>query len=147
MDIVYYLDEKIHENRRTGAYVPVTMNIIRENSKDFPQKYIHPNHYLYSFHILEDRIKQGLPVYIVIFIHHSGRDEATKYFFTENEARKYINFLALAIRKKQKIEDVDVHYENGSQNLYKLLKDMPLNTYTSFQTPGDTFSITLAKSN
>ena len=85
------------------------------------------------------------PIYIVTFIQHTGKDEITRYFFNENDARKYIRFLGNAIENRQKATDVGVHFESGKENIHKLLNNMPMNSYTSFKTPKDTFSITLAR--
>ena len=149
MDIIYFLDENINirDDRRQGSYVPVTIKIIREGQPGFEQRDEQPLNLLYSSEDLEyKRLNRDLPVYVVIFLQHTGRiDEATKYFYDEDVARKYIASLNRAISQRYNVENVDVHYKYGMQNLNKLLKDMPLNTFTSFRTPTDTFSITLAK--
>jgi len=139
--MIYYVDEKI-DHEKKGKYVPVSIKLVREDKKEKKDKYLHQ---LYSPNDLDRRIKQGVPVYIVTFIQHTGKDEATKYFFDETDARRYISMLDRVITEKQNVRDVDLHYDSGRQNLHDLLKDIPMNTYTSFKTPKDTFSVTLAR--
>ena len=126
---------------KKGVYVPVSLKLIRQGTPGFEFGY--PWQMLDSAHRLETRPD----VYVVIYIQHSGKDQATRYFFTEERARDYIRALSRVIVEQQNVREVDVHHENGKRNLFSLLDNIPVNTYTSFQTNTDTFSITLGKVN
>ena len=139
MEVVYRIKETVEDKK--GVYVPVSLKLIRQGTPGFEFGY--PWQMLDSAHRLETRPD----VYVVIYIQHSGKDQATRYFFTEERARDYIRALSRVIVEQQNVREVDVHHENGKRNLFSLLDNMPVNTYTSFQTNTDTFSITLGKVN
>ena len=143
MEILYYVDEKINEKGRKGSYVPISAKLYREGESGFV--YAEPYRMLSSQLLLNERIKEGIPVYILTYIQHSGKDEQVTYGLDEHEMRRYIDAFRRAIERQQHVEYVDVHYESGKQNLKTLLTNMPMNTYTSFRTPTDTFSFALIK--
>ena len=135
----YYLDEKIEDSR--GIYVPVQISLIPLESLedgDFERWEV----------LKTDKVLSGNE-YLVIFIQHTGDDDVVKIFDTEKEARKYIRTLGIVIARKENMESdkytVEVHYKSGRMPLEKLVAGIPVNSYTSFETPQDRFSITLAR--
>ena len=155
MDYLYQLNEKVGDDETT--YVPVSMELEKYSDSS---KYVHPFQMLSATEDLE----KISPLFLVIFIKHTGEVEQDKaYFANEEGARKYIEALGKAISMKSGVKNVQVHYnestvketgkelsvqrDSGKQDLQTLLRKLPLNTYTSFRTPQDTFSMTLAKLN
>ena len=142
----YYLDEKIDD--REGIYIPVQTSLI-------PLESLESNTKLERWQVLKtDKMLTGNE-YLVVFIQHTGDDDVVKIFDTEKEARKYILALGIVIARKEKLpgkvntfgypDQVDVHYKSGKMSLEKLVAGIPVNSYTSFETPQDRFSITLVR--
>ena len=141
----YYLDEKIDD--RKGIYIPVQTSLIPLESLedgDFERWQV----------LKTDKVLTGNE-YLVVFIQHTGDDDVVKIFDTEKEARKYIRALGIVIARKENLpgqvntfgypDQVDVHYKSGRMSLEKLVAGIPVNSYTSFETPQDRFSITLTR--
>ena len=141
MEVDYRIFETVHDKSR-GPYVRVSTRLVRRGDKEFEEGK--------GYQMLSSATPlEGRTVYIVTYFQHlrgdDVKDEATKYFFEEDQARRYLFAIARAIEKQQGVEEVDVHYDSGKKNMFKLLEKLPVNNYTSFRTPEDTFSVTLAK--
>jgi len=140
MDEEYFVDETVNDKFRRNEYVPVSVNIYKRGDKGFIEKSL-PWQRVY----IDRLIRKGTPVFVVSYIQHSGVDEGTKAFLNEDVARRYISGLGRAVVEKQKVEEVDVHYNAGKKNLMKLLQNIPVNTYVNFRTPKDEFSVTFSR--
>jgi len=138
MEEKYSITEKVGNEKR--KYVPVSIKIHKRNEKGYNEEAF-PWHKLW----INKPLKKGETVYVVTYIQHSGSDENAKAFFNEKDVRKYIFALARAISVKNKTDKVEVHYNNGVENLFSVLESIPLNTYVNFRTPTDEYSVTLAK--
>ena len=139
MNEQYSIEEKIHEKRRKGVYVPVSMKIYKEGESKF-DAHAYPWEKLW----IDRKLNRGTPIFIVSFIQHSGVDSDAKAFISESIARKYLRSLAIVLSQKQG-DTVDLHYKGGKSTVYEVLNDIPLDTYVNFRTPNDEFSVTLAK--
>ena len=137
MEEEYSITEKVgKENKK---YVSVSIKIHKIGDKGYVRD-VFPWHRLWIPYI----VKENQEVYVVIYIQHSGEDHSATAFFKESDARKYIKALKTVISNADKTDTAEVHYNNGVESLNEIL-DLPLNSYVSFRTPSNEYSITLAK--
>lgn len=138
MELQYYIDETVDHKKTT--YVPVTVKLFAAGEKEFENKG-YPWEYVWFNRV----IRKGTPVYLVSYIQHSGHDSDNRLFFSEADARKYIEALGKAVELKDKPDMVEVHYGFGLRPLKSLLSNLPMNTYVNFRTPTQEYSVTLSK--
>lgn len=132
----YYIEDEIGRERE--KYVNVKTRIYKRGEKGFvedSQKY--------------QRVFLKVPnqdtVFLVTYIQHDGEDEESRAFFKIEEARKYIKALTTALISRHG-NFVTVHNHKGKMNVYPLLTQIPLDTYTNFKTEdGKEFSLTLSR--
>lgn len=140
MMVEYSIVEQVFEDQRQGNYVPVHGEIFKRGQLGFSEE--EPWALFEAEHDLEYRVANGIPVYIVTYIQHTGKDDGSKYFLSEKEAKSYIKGLARAIYQRENTSKVDVHDKMGEQNLFTVLEELPINNYVSFRTPKNTYSVT-----
>ena len=140
MKVSYSINETVHDNRRRGIYVPITVGIAKFGTPEYQPK--RPSD---IFNIVEP-LRPFETIYLVSYTQGDGDslDEEARYFTSEAEAKHYLIGLARAISLKEGVEEVETHYNGGVKNLVNILENMPVNTYVSFRTP-KTFVITFAK--
>ena len=137
MEEEYTIEEKVYASR--SKYVPVSMKLHKVGEPGY-QRDAFPWHRIWS----DRRIPKGKTVYIVTYIQHSGSDDGARLFFEEKDARKYIFALTRAISMNTGVQEVEVHYNNGLEDIFNVTQ-LPVNTYVNFRTPQDEYSITLGK--
>ena len=138
MEQEFSIEEKVGNQK--AKYVPVSIKVHQHGDKGYVS-----DTYPWQRFYTDKLIRKGQTVYVVTYIQHSGKDENSKVFFDEKLARRYIDALGRALVMKHNSDKVEVHYNNGVENLHVLLEKLPVNTYVNFRTPTDEYSITLAK--